>query len=818
MATTTARRTMKATTTTAAEMDEVADGLSKSGGSYGNGVDKSIRVIARIRPLLEHEMKAGHTSRALHHDDRAITVAGLPSDGDTEQRQKQQMSRRFLLDAVFGSDASQEDVFTRSGAGEMIAGCLRGYHATIFAYGQTGSGKTHTMDGMKYDGARVNGNTSESGSSRYSVQGPGVTPRCIEHLFELMKKSTTDPEKPGARFAVHVSYVQIYKEKVFDLLNQEAVQPNSQDEAPSSSTSSNVRREKRGLRMRWSRRAGFFLENLYTVSCEDAEAALAALHTGARSKIMASHALNVQSSRSHSIFTLHIKTYDGSSDECLCSSKLSLVDLAGSERGATIAKNSAKLFEESVAINKSLFTLRKVIQVLAKTRAGKPDGETNASVHVPYRDSKLTSLLKESLGGRATSLMIACISVSDRFREENLSTLEYASLAAKITNRIAIDEDARARLIRQLREEVAFLKRQLAAVSSARHELTQSGDNDGAVGTKTHVLGLELPSEHTVPSKKRDEEQDVDTVNANNNRRHDVNAYESPALGAGGSDITPGDTDESVRKTTSRAQPPANEADMQFSVHIAKRSGMTMDGDNDVSELLRVNDVLNTKLEDEERLRQRHANDNTLLMNENASLRDKIDFLEAVLCVPAPEVASMNAHDSDKSKAAEEKARQLHTASEAAVSEVLELRRENKSLHERLKKASAAQSTVDAKHRADRLQQGSRSSGSNGGRSGGQGRGSSTRKKESRGSEPMKISSGRLSSTGFVSAALVRVAEAAVPPADLNSSLTSAVASDTAHEVGDGINDENEARLSKLMQARNAMVRDHIVKQSFTRM
>mmetsp|Transcript_39841 Transcript_39841/g.94652 ORF Transcript_39841/g.94652 Transcript_39841/m.94652 type:complete len:618 (+) Transcript_39841:1198-3051(+) len=172
-------------------------------------------------------------------------------------------------------------------------------------------------------------------------------------------------------------------------------------------------------------------------------------------QVMASHRLNAQSSRSHCLFILHIDSAPVEAPEELTSSKVTLVDLAGSERGASANPKHGALQKEAISINKSLFALRKVIMSLA---------EGMSLPHVPFRDSKLTCLLKHSLGGTSLTTMLACITPSDEFTEDTLSTLEYSSRAKAITNTLVVNEDPKNRLIRELRQQVAFLQDQLATV------------------------------------------------------------------------------------------------------------------------------------------------------------------------------------------------------------------------------------------------------------------------------------------------------------------------------------------------------------------
>ncbi|GAX73258.1 hypothetical protein CEUSTIGMA_g712.t1 [Chlamydomonas eustigma] len=411
---------------------------------------QSVRVVVRVRPLTSTDNGGTCSALSINPNGQHVQLSA-PHDKRT--------TRQFSFDAALDQHISQEDMYSTSGVQGLVDAAAQGYHSTIFAYGQTGSGKTFTMEGFKY--TMPSGN---SGATAAKARAPtadfqntpqhqlGIIPRAIAALFQALNSDTS------RRSVVRCSYVQIYKEQAYDLLNPTSIlsamgpqhHNKQQQHGPGGSSGA--------LRMRWSKAEDFYLENLF--------------------KVMASHKLNASSSRSHCLLTLYIDSSPLSSPTEIISSRLTLVDLAGSERGSSIgATSEGKLRDESVAINKSLFTLRQVITCLAAA-SSQQQGGTTPSSHVPYRDSKLTSLLKNSLGGTSLTLMVACLAPSDAFYEENLSTLEYASKAARITNQVSLNEDAKTRLIRELRTEVAFLRQQLAAVQMGDYvKLTGPGPN-----------------------------------------------------------------------------------------------------------------------------------------------------------------------------------------------------------------------------------------------------------------------------------------------------------------------------------------------------
>ncbi|KAI9145377.1 P-loop containing nucleoside triphosphate hydrolase protein, partial [Paraphysoderma sedebokerense] len=266
------------------------------------------------------------------------------------------------------------------------------YAVTVFAFGQTGSGKTFTMTGP---------------DDAITSENQGLVPRSLRYIYEQIDARTS------FRYTVKAAYLEIYNEQVQDLLN------------PSSTS----------LNLRWSREKGFYVENLFIVVCEILDDCMAVLEEGLRNRKTGSHALNERSSRSHTILTLHLDYEICDPDDNRIRQvhgKISFVDLAGSER-VKESKTSGDMLTETFNINKSLLTLGNCISALSdsKRRIG----------HIPYRDSKLTKLLMDSLGGNGMALMISCISPSANNLSETLKTLRYASRAKKIRNRPVVQID-----------------------------------------------------------------------------------------------------------------------------------------------------------------------------------------------------------------------------------------------------------------------------------------------------------------------------------------------------------------------------------------
>ena len=425
----------------------------------GTGLETTmpkVHVAVRCRPCLPHETDLRTGRVECNEVNRTVRIASS-TDATSD--------KVFTFDNVLSESATQQDVFNL--VSPLINHVLAGVHATVFAYGQTGSGKTFTMEGVDYavnaDGkVRAVQPGSGGGSSHADHHGgkirEGLIPRIIAALFDRAKQRMQREET--IRYRISCSFMQLYNERVSDLLNPPR--------------DSQTIRE--GLRLKWKENS-FVVENLFSYQCDHADQVRDFFFEGLRNKQMGSHMMNAQSSRSHCLFKLHVHSWDTGNPLCVTKSELCLVDLAGSEKLHQMSADpSAQLVKESIDINTSLLALGKVITALAsKTRT-----------HVPYRDSKLTKLLQHALGGNAMTMMIACINPLDNFSEESMSTLLYAGRARHITNEPRINEDPRALLIRQLREEIASLKLEL---EQYKQMLFGEGDGKGIMmdgGSTTH--------------------------------------------------------------------------------------------------------------------------------------------------------------------------------------------------------------------------------------------------------------------------------------------------------------------------------------------
>ncbi|WPJ60600.1 hypothetical protein SMAC4_02573 [Sordaria macrospora] len=383
----------------------------------------NVRVVVRVRAFLPRELE--RNAKCIVEMDPATerTTLLVPQETDLANSRGVR-SRRVLEEKSFTFDksfwshntadehyATQEHVYDSLGE-EFLDHNFEGYHTCIFAYGQTGSGKSYTMMG--------------------TPDQPGLIPRTCEDLFQRI--ASAQDETPNISYNVKVSYFEVYNEHVRDLLAP--VVPNKPPYY---------------LKVRESPTEGPYVKDLTEVPVRGLEEIIRWMRIGDRSRTVASTKMNDTSSRSHAVFTIMLKQihHDLEADETTeRSSRIRLVDLAGSERAKSTEATGQRLREGS-NINKSLTTLGRVIAALAdpKSSASRPSSPVKpgrgrtpgpASIVVPYRDSVLTWLLKDSLGGNSKTAMIACISPTDY--DETLSTLRYADQAKRIRTRAVVNQ------------------------------------------------------------------------------------------------------------------------------------------------------------------------------------------------------------------------------------------------------------------------------------------------------------------------------------------------------------------------------------------
>ena len=299
------------------------------------------------------------------------------------------MRRSYTYNLVFGPETTQEDIFYNCSINKLIDSALDGYSVTIFAYGQTGSGKTYTIMGRD-DSI----NEKILTNNKYS----GIMPKSINYIWNTVGSRQE-------KYYIKVSFLEIYNEQINDLLNIGNT----------------------NLQIRWDQRQGFFVEGLLVIECKKPEDIVEVILQGTKNRKKGSHELNKDSSRSHTILTVYvISEFHSQGQNFKKYGKISFVDLAGSER-LKETHSSGGMIKETGNINKSLFVLGKVISSLTDKK--------NNNQHIPYRDSKLTMLLMDSIGGSAKTLMIACVSPSATYSDETMSTLNYASRTMNIKNK-----------------------------------------------------------------------------------------------------------------------------------------------------------------------------------------------------------------------------------------------------------------------------------------------------------------------------------------------------------------------------------------------
>ncbi|KAH9517746.1 Kinesin-like protein kif21b, variant 2 [Dermatophagoides farinae] len=336
--------------------------------------------------------------------------------------------KAFTFDHVFDMSSKQSEIYDAC-VTSLIEGCFNGYNATILAYGQTGSGKTYTM-GTGFD-------------VTFPQEQRGIIPRAVEHLFENINKRRDQAKNDGLpmpEFSISTQFIEIYNDEIIDLLAEN--------------------RNKRN-RIRIMDDEGIVLLGVESKSVSTSDDTMHCLKSGSLFRTTGATLMNAESSRSHAIFTLFIKQTridlikkedDNETPEqevITLTAKFNFVDLAGSERLSRTGAVGERA-REGISINTGLLHLGNVISALGD--------RTRKMTHIPYRDSKLTRVLQDSLGGNSVTLMIACISPCDRDFVETLNTLRYANRAKNIKNKVTANQDSQTQLINELRRQIMQLQ------------------------------------------------------------------------------------------------------------------------------------------------------------------------------------------------------------------------------------------------------------------------------------------------------------------------------------------------------------------------
>ncbi|PKA49035.1 125 kDa kinesin-related protein [Apostasia shenzhenica] len=425
-----------------------ADGSGHLSGKNDKDKGVNVQVILRCRPLSEDEARL-RTPVVISCNEQRREVLAMQNIAN------KQIDRTFMFDKVFGPTSQQQDLFNQS-ISPIVNEVLEGYNCTIFAYGQTGTGKTYTMEG--------GGKKAKNGEFPNDA---GVIPRSVRKIFETL-------EAQCAEYSMKVTFLELYNEEITDLLALD--EPKFSDD-----------KSKKPIALMEDGKGGVFVRGLEEEIVRSASEIYKILEKGSAKRRTAETLLNKQSSRSHSIFsiTIHIKEVTPEGEEMIKIGKLNLVDLAGSEN---ISRSGARegRAREAGEINKSLLTLGRVINALVEH-----------SGHIPYRDSKLTRLLRDSLGGKTKTCIIATISPSIHCLEETLSTLDYAHRAKNIKNKPEINQKMmKSAMIKDLYSEIdqVFAAREKNGIYIPRDRFLQDEAEKKAMTEKMERLEIELES------------------------------------------------------------------------------------------------------------------------------------------------------------------------------------------------------------------------------------------------------------------------------------------------------------------------------------
>ncbi|XP_053542147.1 kinesin-like protein KIF3B isoform X2 [Ictalurus punctatus] len=404
---------------------------------------ESVKVVVRCRPMNEKE-RASNFERVVSMDVKlGQIVVRNPRSGFTHEHPKV-----FTFDSVYDWNSKQVDLYDETFR-PLVDSVLLGFNGTIFAYGQTGTGKTYTMEGVRND-----------------PEKRGVIPNSFEHIFTHISRSQNQ------QYLVRASYLEIYQEEIRDLLAKD---------------------QSRRLELKERPDTGVYVKDLSSFVTKSVREIEHVMNVGNQNRSVGSTNMNEHSSRSHAIFVITIECSELGPDgeNHIRVGKLNLVDLAGSERQTKTGAQGERL-KEATKINLSLSALGNVISALV-------DGK---STHIPYRDSKLTRLLQDSLGGNARTVMVANIGPASYNVEETLTTLRYSNRAKNIKNKPRINEDPKDALLREFQEEIARLKEQLEKRSGKKKKK----------GRKRRVgeAGEQLDDDVEVEDEEEEEEEGAD--------------------------------------------------------------------------------------------------------------------------------------------------------------------------------------------------------------------------------------------------------------------------------------------------------------------
>jgi kinesin family member 4 len=445
--------------------------------------EATIRVALRIRPLI-NKKEANETHEFLHNvneKDNQIIIG----------------KNKLQFDHVFGENSTQKDIYDRS-VKPLLTSLFKGYNATVLAYGQTGSGKTYSM-GLNHASvstvidALVNKNKSPD------IECIGLAPRVLSDLFSRIEATTS--KNPTIKFCVKISFIEVYNEEIKDLL-KDVIKSSKMNREPLSIC------EKNNI---------IQVVNLNEVQVNNPLHALNLLKKGCSSRVESSTAMNKESSRSHAIFTISLEQ-SKSGEYDLIRSKLNFADLAGSEQQKK-AKIEGRHLKESIKINLGLLALGNVISELGKESVGRR--------HVPYRESKLTRLLQDSLGGNSVTVMLACLSPTLSSTRESKNTLRFANRVKKIKNKPIVNIDPKEELILVLKKKVKDLENQLVQHEQYIEEALEKKHSKSDYACQTKFVSEEEYSEYTTEESEFIQESDYTTGESEFAQESDYTTEES---------------------------------------------------------------------------------------------------------------------------------------------------------------------------------------------------------------------------------------------------------------------------------------------------
>ncbi|KAK6303947.1 hypothetical protein J4Q44_G00264010 [Coregonus suidteri] len=404
---------------------------------------ESVKVVVRCRPMNEKE-RAANFERVVEVDVELGQVAVRNPRGAAAH----QHPKVFTFDSVYDWNSKQVDLYDETFR-PLVDSVLLGFNGTIFAYGQTGTGKTYTMEGVHSDPERR-----------------GVIPNSFEHIFTHISRSQNQ------QYLVRASYLEIYQEEIRDLLSKDQSCRLELKERPDT---------------------GVYVKDLSSFVTKSVREIEHVMNVGNQNRSVGSTNMNEHSSRSHAIFVITIECSEMGVDgeNHIRVGKLNLVDLAGSERQTKTGAQGERL-KEATKINLSLSALGNVISALVDGR----------STHIPYRDSKLTRLLQDSLGGNARTVMVANIGPASYNVEETLTTLRYSNRAKNIKNKPRVNEDPKDALLREFQEEIARLKEQLEKRSGKKRRRRRVGEAGEELEEDTEDGETEDDDDGVEPSDK----------------------------------------------------------------------------------------------------------------------------------------------------------------------------------------------------------------------------------------------------------------------------------------------------------------------------